>query len=434
MSLFVLVDLGFVAATGQLSDIPPNSLLAGQTTVENYVGANLAPGGRFVIYDPQDFSEAVRGTTGLPDYNILAGLPSVAGYSSIVNETYNKVTQTHIVGELDVASLQSGALDELNLQDILTVPEYFLLPLSTQPTSLSDVQPVSEGRGDDPVLPSGARAGYHDSYYHYYPAPRGSLHAGQVGTWFFGEPLTPTRASLVFSAGLTAAQVRFGAMSARGAIRWGPAVTTKVGARRVTGALPPGSASGLAVQVVSGRIPSHQATITVNGHAYELDGSLSAALQPSAWHQQGSVEGHSLFVRNRPPTPLRAITHGAQPAPRVVVLSNNANVETIRVQASKPLVVVRSVAWDKGWKASVSVNGGAARSANLSPYGLVQQVHLPAGSDVVTFRYRPVHFVVSSILSLGAALFLVVLGVVMFVRVRRRRRNTVASLRSETAP
>jgi hypothetical protein len=61
----------------------------------------------------------------------------------------------------------------------------------------------------------------------------------------------------------------------------------------------------------------------------------------------------------------------------------------------------------------------------MSAYGLVQQVHLPAGSDVVTFRYRPAHFVVAGILSMGAVLFLVVLAVVAVVtavRVRRRRR------------
>ncbi len=154
MSLFVLLDLGFVAGTSQLITSPPNDLVAGKTPAENYVGANLAPGGRFVVYDPQYFSEVPLGATGLPDFNILAGLHSAAGYSSIVNQTYSQATQTHTVGELNLAALQSGALDDLNLQDILTMPEYFLLPLRTQPASLSDVRPVSENGGLDPVLPA----------------------------------------------------------------------------------------------------------------------------------------------------------------------------------------------------------------------------------------------------------------------------------------
>ena len=153
MSLFVVLDLGFVVGTSQLLTTPPNDLVAGTTAAENYVGANLAPGGRFVVYDPEYFSEVPLGATGLPDFNILAGLHSAAGYSSIVNETYNQATETHTVGDLNLPALQSGALDELNLQDILTMPEYFLLPLSTQPASLADVQPVSENGGPGPRPP-----------------------------------------------------------------------------------------------------------------------------------------------------------------------------------------------------------------------------------------------------------------------------------------
>jgi hypothetical protein len=427
MSLFVVLDLGFVAGTSQLLSTPPNDLVAGRTAVENYVGANLAPGGRFEVYDPQLYSEAPYGATGLPDYNVLAGLPSVGGYSSIVNATYNNVTQTHTQGELNLASLTSGQLDGLDLQDILTLPEYFLLPVGAVPRSLSDVQPVSEPAGRDPALPSGSNAGYLDRSYTYYPPARASLGAGQVGTWFFGEPLAPTRATLVFAAGASQAHLRFGTLSASGHPTWGPAVTVTAGAQRVTGTLPRAAAYGLAVQVISGRIPRHQALVTAgrptdDQHTYELDGALSAALHPTTWHQQGSIDGHPLFVRNAGPVPFRVVGKGSQPAPAIAVLSANANVETIRLQASTPLVVVRSVAWDNGWKASVSVNGGASQVAPMSAYGLVQQVHLPAGHDVVTFRYRPAHFVVASLLSLAAALFLVAVAVVAVIRVRRRRR------------
>ena len=132
--------------------------------------------------------------------------------------------------------------------------------------------------------------------------------------------------------------------------------------------------------------------------------------------------------------PFRVITKGSQPAPPIAVLSVNANVETIRLRASAPLVLVRSVAWDNGWKASVSVNGGGSTSAPMSAYGLVQQVHLPAGSDVVTFRYRPAHFVVAGILSVGAVVFLVVLAVVAVVAVVRARRRGGRSPSPSSSP
>ena len=234
-----------------------------------------------MVYDPEYFSEVPLGATGLPDFNILAGLHSAAGYSSIVNQTYNQATETHTVGDLNLPALQSGALDDLNLQDILTMPEYFLLPLSTQPASLSDVQPVSENGGLDPVLPAGSYVAQSDPSYRFYPAPRAPLHSGQVGRWFFGESLSPTRASLVFATATTSATVRFGSLTAGGKPTWGPTVTAAAGARRVTGEMPPGAAYGLAVQVISGQVPSHQAVVTVGQRAYELDGALSAALDPA---------------------------------------------------------------------------------------------------------------------------------------------------------
>jgi hypothetical protein len=425
MACFVAADLGLAGAIGELSAPPPNDLVAGTTPVENYIGANLAPGGRYLLYDPQYFMGGARLGNGLPDVNLMAGLPSVGGYSSIVDKTYNNATQTHTAGEFDVSELNSGALHDLGLQDILTVPEYFLQPLQGQPRGLAGVQPVSESAGQDAVLPQGARPGYHDPFYTFYPPPRGPQHAGQIGTWFFGESLTATDASLVFSAPAAPATLRFGSVSARGIVSWGPSVDTTPGARRVNGTLPPGPAYGLAVQVVSGQVPAHQAVVTVAHQPYELDGALSSAVRPGVWRQQGTIEGNALFVRNRAPTPIYAVTRGGA-APPVTVLSTGPNTEQIRVDAPTALTVVRQVAWDDDWTASVSVHGGPAGPAPMSAFGLVQQVRLPAGDDVVTFRYRPARFVVSGVLSLGATLLLVVLLVVSVVRWRRRRKGAAA--------
>ena len=429
MAVFVVADLGFVVGTSQLVTPAPNDLVAGTTTVGNSIAAHLAPGGRFHCVRPaENFSEAPQGSTGLPDDNILAGLPSVAGYSSIVNQTYNDATSTHTVGELDLDSLASGRLDDLDLVDILTSPEYFLLPLSSTPSSLADVQTESESGGTDPVLPDGAKDGYVDNVYPYIPAPRAPLKAGERGAWFFGESLQPTRASLLFAKAAPASSVRFGILQPNGVTQWGPSVITPAGATRVTGALPVGGGpgNGLVVQVLAGRIPAHQATISVDGRPYELDGALSAALHPSEWHQVGAVEGHPLFVRNRAPSPLHAVGGGVARAPAITVLSSTANVERVRVEAQHPVDLVRNVAWDNGWSASASVNGGPERSVPMSAYRLVQQVHLPAGDVKVTFRYRPAHFAVSVALSVGAVIFLIGLLVVVVVRRRRRDRGTRA--------
>ena len=129
----------------------------GTTPIEDHVAADLASGGRFDVYDPQGYADRPSGApAGLPDDNVLAQLPSVGGYASIVNGTYNARTLTHTPGQLNLA-LGSGDLGGLDLQEIVTAPEYFLLPLRGQPTTLSGVQPGDRGARDGSRSPPGHR-------------------------------------------------------------------------------------------------------------------------------------------------------------------------------------------------------------------------------------------------------------------------------------
>jgi hypothetical protein len=54
-------------------------------------------------------------------------------------------------------------------------------------------------------------------------------------------------------------------------------------------------------------------------------------------------------------------------------------------------------------------------------HALVEQVQVPAGNDVVTFRYRPAHLLLEVLLSLGAAFVLLALMGVSLVRRRHHR-------------
>jgi uncharacterized membrane protein YfhO len=86
--------------------------------------------------------------------------------------------------------------------------------------------------------------------------------------------------------------------------------------------------------------------------------------------------------------------------------------------------VIRSVAWDSGWSATVSVNGGQAQKIKIDDSDLVQQVHIPAGDDVVSFHYRPPHLLLASVLSLGSTVLLLALLGIWLTRRRRRRRRS----------
>ena len=87
---------------------------------------------------------------------------------------------THTQLELNVPRLAAGAFTQLDLQDILTAPEYFLVPLAGAPTTLDDVTQVSEAEGQDAVLPLGNRANFTDSGYSFYPGPRSGIRRGAV--------------------------------------------------------------------------------------------------------------------------------------------------------------------------------------------------------------------------------------------------------------
>ena len=127
------IDIGMIGVTSQLATTPPNDLVAGTTPIQKLMVAKLPPGGRMVNYDPQTYASYPISPQGVPDLNIIPGLPSISGYASIVNGNYESTTHTHEQDDLDIGQLSSGTLDQLNLRELVTVPEYFLVPLQATP-------------------------------------------------------------------------------------------------------------------------------------------------------------------------------------------------------------------------------------------------------------------------------------------------------------
>ena len=198
---FVAVDLGLMALTSQLTMVPPNDLVSGTTPVQQLMAAKLPAGGRFVNYDPQTYASYPWSPQGIPDLNIIPRLPSISGYASIVNGNYEAFTHTHEQDNLDIGQLSNGTLGRLNLKEIVTVPEYFLVPLTSMPRSANaPVQQIHDFIGSDPVLPRGYGSTYNQTAYPYNPGPRPSLQTGQTRSWFFGESLEPASATLLFAA------------------------------------------------------------------------------------------------------------------------------------------------------------------------------------------------------------------------------------------
>jgi hypothetical protein len=422
VAVFVSIDIGLIALTSQLTATPPKDILAGSTPVQQLMKQNLAPGGRILSYDPQAYASYPDSPQGVPDLNILANMPSVSGYASIVNGRYESVTATHEQGSVNIGAISGRRLDQLNLQEVVTLPEYFLVPLASTPGSISEIRPVSQGFVADSTLERGFAYSHNYIPYPYFPGPSPALHSGQHASWFFGATLQPDSATLLFTQPVaTPTAVRFGILASDGTTHWAASVPIAPGAVSVTSSLPPGGGVGLTVQAF-GPVPGQRSVVSAGGQPYELAGSLSSALAPGPWRHVGEVQGYTVFARTTAPTPILAVTAGGKRLP-VQVLSSSTKSEQVRVRAPVSSTVVRSVAWDSGWTGSVSVNGAKATPVTVGSFDLVQQITIPPGNDVVTFHYSPPRLRVASILSLGATAFLVVLGVAFFAFHRRRRRR-----------
>jgi hypothetical protein len=94
-------------------------------------------------------------------------------------------------------------------------------------------------------------------------------------------------------------------------------------------------------------------------------------------------------------------------------LSRNA----VRATCSTPGVLVRQELNDPGWSASAD-----GQPLTVSPHGpLFMAVHLPTGTHVVTFTYRPPHIEAAAALALLGVFLAVGVGAVPAVRRRRGR-------------
>ncbi|MHB1924276.1 MAG: hypothetical protein ACYCSJ_06270 [Acidimicrobiales bacterium] len=120
-----LADVGFFganAATGWVS----TSYLSARSAGSMALAGALPPGARFAVYDPDLFYPAyINGTAGLvpvPDLNVIAHLPSVQGYGSLVAGAYEDATGTHTEGSLDPSLIQPALASRLDLGLLLIEP------------------------------------------------------------------------------------------------------------------------------------------------------------------------------------------------------------------------------------------------------------------------------------------------------------------------
>jgi hypothetical protein len=409
---------------------------------------SLVGGGRFIIYDPDQFYDDQLYALGQTDLNVFNDLPSAQGYTALTDRNYSKATGAHYQEDLDVSTLAGPTWDQLNARTLLSLPGYFVTP----------VPPVSGGAPATPlrstpfprnVGSTGAGA------FNGAPLPtdrRTALTAGAAHRWYFGGVLTLQDWGFGLPRG-SASTLRAGVVTATGGIQWLPAhdmtVTGSGGARSVHVSLPsPVRAGGVVVQASPGPraivlVPTAR---TVEAGLVALDGRMQFGVNAPHWIFTGTFGSFGVFqnTRARGWAWTRPEGGGAVPSGSSVVAATPGlgGDQQIVVHATGPALLERSMSYSPGWLATVQplasgptsgVSGkvthppatGPARTADVVQNGIIQQVALPAaGEYLVSFHYAPTSAAVGLAISAAAGASLVVWVVAEVVgAVRRRRRG-----------
>jgi hypothetical protein len=182
---------------------------------------------------------------------------------------------------------------------------------------------------------------------------------------------------------------------------------------------PPRSASALVLRA-TGPLPAlliGQAIVRTAGQGtYRMDGSLRDILTAPRWRFLGMDGDFCVFAQSA--ARGRAWVDGDPGSTARVVSDTPWGAETVRVEASRAALLVRSVQFSTGWQATVTNGRGPARPLAVQSKGLLQAVAVPAGVDTVTFLYRPSRALLG--LGLSAAGVLLVSLLAAWPRLRRR--------------
>jgi hypothetical protein len=385
--LVVFTVLGVVAVV--LPSHPGTDRTAARTAAPRPIAA-LGYSGRFAIYDPDLIDPGQLSVLGPPDLNSMSAVPSVQGYSSIVDGTYAAATGAHqATGEgqdvLAPAAVGNGTLDQLGTSVLLTLPAYLI---------------TAAGDGGPAPGPSGT--GQHD------------IAAGQRATWYLGTPLEVSKVEVPDPNARqdAAAGTQIGLTTPGGSTRWFRAQAVTASALAISLSRPVASTeiTGWAGSVSSPLGPPSVAE--PDGKVFVADGQLQSALVPPRWGFAGFDGPFAVFADHfaRGPLSMQALPGRSTAGASVSEVTGPAAEPTAaNVVSPHGVRVVRSVAAIPGWSATWHPRHGQTTTLTVRRAGLVQAVDVPPGAGIVTWSYTPPGFTVGLELSIAAAALMLLL-------------------------
>jgi hypothetical protein len=259
-------------------------------------------------------------------------------------------------------------------------------------------------------------------------------------------------ASIVFpSTAPDPALLRVGLVTRSGATAWTPATVTRSGPnldvvldRAMVG-------SGFVVSGPGSSDATDATTVTTTvGRHFEMDGAMQSALRDASFCFVGYRQELAVFRTTATRRLVwiegpRATSPVAAPVPTALgsarrVTSTTWGDETDAVTTRRATTLVRSEAYDAGWRVSVrNTNSGRTRSLHVIRLGLVEGVRLPAGSYAVTWTYRPDSVTAGLYGSLAGAVVVITAGSSWWWARRRRRTRvpvpaSTSSVRTTATP
>ena len=358
--------------------------------------------GRFAIYDPDLLDPGELPTLGQPDLNGVGAntMPSIQGYTSIVDGRYASATGSHeATGEGDATlapqAIENGTLDQLDTSVLLTLSAYLI---------------TEAGAGGPGAGPAGTG--------------QRNIAADQRATWYLGTTLEVSKVVVPDADARrdAAAGTQIGLTTPAGSTLWSRAraVTPSTLAISLPRPVASTAVTGLAHAAPS---PLGAPSITAaDGSVFVADGQLQDALEPSHWNFAGFDGSFAVFANRFAQGPLRIESPGGQSSAGAWItgVSGAPDEPTAATVFSRHGArVVRSVAAIPGWSASWQPRQGPATTLTVQRDGVVQAVDVPPGLGVLTWSYTPPRFLAGLSLSL-AATALVLLFFLLAVRRARQ--------------
>ena len=339
---------------------PPNDLVSGTTPVQQLMAAHLSPGGRFINYDPQAYASSAGSPQGVPDLNIIPGVAVDLGVR-VDRERQLRIGDAHAragrprhrparfrhprpigpPGDRDGARVLPRAA---RFGARVAVAACSRCPRATEPT---------------PSSLRGYGANFNETAYPFYPGPRPSLQSGQTESWFFGESLEPASAIAAVHPRhrLRPRSSDSGSSRQTARRRGGRRCQWRSGATRVSAHLPRGH--GDRPVRPGGRVRCRRTKRSLRWAATRTNSP--APSRPPSCRDRGTRPARRTAMSSTPPPSRRSRSRlderrtstraspcfRARPSPR-----------RSRSMRRRPSTVIRSVAWDSGWQANISVNGG----------------------------------------------------------------------------